>query len=78
MREVPLYGMIRCWTTVSFGDAVLNLRTTTLPKCAAVPRLARIEGSKTFVSLNSRFESHKQEEDDYGIICWWTTGVPRS
>ena len=36
----------------------LNLRTTTLQKCAAVPRRARIQGSQTFVSHNSRLESN--------------------
>ena len=32
-------------------------------KCAAVPRRARIEGSKTCVSPNSRLESNKEEEE---------------
>ena len=41
---------------------VLNLRTTTSQKCAAVPRRARIEGSYSFVSLNSRLESNKEEK----------------
>ena len=30
-------------------------------KCAAVPRRARISGSQTFVPLNSRLESSKEE-----------------
>ena len=38
----------------------LNFRTTTLQKCAAVLRGARIEGSQTFVSLNSRLESDEE------------------
>jgi len=33
-------------------------------KCAAVPRRARIQGSQTFVSLNSRLESNKEEEEE--------------
>ena len=41
----------------------LNLRTTTSQKCAAVPRRARIQGSKTFVSLNSRLESNTEEDE---------------
>jgi len=40
------------------------LRATTSQKCAAVPRRARIEGSKTCVSLNSRLESNKEEEEE--------------
>jgi len=36
---------------------------TTSQKCAAVPRRARISGSETFVSLNSRLESNKEEEE---------------
>ena len=31
--------------------------------CEAVARRARSEGSKTFVSLNSRFESKEEEEE---------------
>jgi len=37
--------------------------------CAAVPRRARIEGSQTFASLNSRLESKKQEEEDLVQLC---------
>ena len=40
------------------------MRTTTSQKCAAVPRRARIEGSKTFVSPNSRLDSNKEEEEE--------------
>ena len=43
-------------------SGVLNLRTTTLRKYAAVPRRARVEGSWTIESLNSRLESNKEEE----------------
>jgi len=39
---------------------VLKLRTTTSQKCAAIPRRARIQGSWTCVSLNSRLESNKE------------------
>ena len=42
---------------------VLNLRTTPSQKCAAVPRRARIQGSYTLVSLNSRLESERKEEE---------------
>ena len=41
---------------------VLNLRTTTSQKREAVSRRARIQGSQTSVSLNSRLESKKPEE----------------
>ena len=42
--------------------AVLDLRTTTSHKCAVVPSRARLEGSKTFVSLKSRLESNKKKK----------------
>ena len=32
--------------------------------CAIFPRRARIQGSQTFVSLNSRLESNKEEEEE--------------
>ena len=32
-------------------------------KCEAIPRRARIQGSQTFVSLNSSLESNKEEEE---------------
>ena len=41
---------------------VLDLKTTTLQNCEAVPRGARIEGSSNFVSLHSRLEIDKEEE----------------
>jgi hypothetical protein len=44
---------------------VPNLRTTSSLKCEAVPRTARIEGPWTCVSLNSRLESNKEEEDSF-------------
>ena len=40
----------------------INLGTTTSQKSEAVPRRARIEGSYTFVSLNSRLGSNKEED----------------
>jgi hypothetical protein len=40
----------------------LNSRTTTLQKCAVVPRRARRKGSYTFVSLNLRLEIDKEEK----------------
>ena len=42
---------------------VLNLRTTTSHKCEAVWGRARIEGSKTLVSLTTRLESREEEEE---------------
>ena len=36
--------------------------STTEQKCGAVPRRARIQGSKMVVSFNSRLESDKEEE----------------
>ena len=45
-------------------DTVLNLRTTTSQRCAAVPRRAHIQGSWICVLLNSRLESNKEEEDE--------------
>ena len=32
-------------------------------RCTAVPRRARMQGSQTIVSLNSRRESNKEEEE---------------
>ena len=43
---------------------VLDLRTTTSQKCEAVPRRARIQGSWTIVSLNSRLESNRGKEEE--------------
>ena len=52
------------------SGTVLNLRTTALQKCGAVPRRARISGLSTLcitVSLNSRLESNKGEEEVQGL-----------
>ena len=51
---------------VSFGTD-LDLRTTTSQNCEAVPRRARIQGSWTFVSLNYRLESNREEEKIWGL-----------
>ena len=44
-------------------STALNLRKTTLQKCAVVPRRARIEGSYIVASLNSRLEINIDEEE---------------
>ena len=44
-----------------FGT-VINLRTTSSQNYEAVARKARILGSQTFVSLNSRLESNEEGE----------------
>ena len=41
----------------------LDLGTTTVQKCAVLPRRARIEGSETFVSLNSRLKRNKEQKE---------------
>ena len=51
-----------------FPDARTDLRTTTSQKCAAVPKRARIEGSKTFVSLNTKCESNRRTEGCRGRL----------
>ena len=45
-------------------DPCITVRTTTLHECAAVPRCARIGGSQTFLLLNSRLASNKEEEEE--------------
>ena len=66
-------GVGTCAATTAFAGAafptVVDLRTTTFldlrtttQKCEAVPRRARIQGSRTCVSPNSRLESDKEEE----------------
>ena len=35
--------------------------------CEAVPKRARISGSKTFASLNTRPESNKEEKEEEGV-----------
>jgi len=57
---------LRCVPTIcTRTDActVLELRTTTLQKCEAVPRRARFQGSYC-VSLNSRLEINKEKEKE--------------
>ena len=52
---------------MSWSGTVLNCRTATSQKCEAVRRRARIQGSWTFVLLNSGLERDKeQEEVSYG------------
>ena len=41
-----------------------DLGTTTLQKCAALPRRTRIQGSWTYVSLNFRLERTKEEDEE--------------
>ena len=41
----------------------INLGTSPLRKSAAIPSRARIQSAYTFVSLNSRLESHKEEDE---------------
>jgi len=43
------------------GFGWFRVQGVTLQKCEAVPRRARIEGSYTCASLNSRLESNKEE-----------------
>ena len=51
----------------------LNVRTTALQKCEAVPRRARIQGSLTFLSVSSRLETYKEEEEikkkEEDLVC---------
>ena len=47
--------------TVEAIGTIVNSRTTASQKCEVVPRRARIQGSYTFESLNSRPESDKEE-----------------
>ena len=58
MREVPLYTLNTEPNAGVDPYRVPLSRTTTLQKCAAAPRRARLQGSKTFVSLNARLELH--------------------
>ena len=51
-------GVIRDLVKVTLLDS----RTTASQNCDAVPRRARIQGTQTFVSLNSRLESNKGQE----------------
>ena len=44
--------------------AILNLRTTTSQKCAAVSRRACIQSSQTLVSPNCRLKSNEEETED--------------
>ena len=44
---------------------IIGVRTTALQKCEEVPSRARIHGSQTCVSLNSRLESNKEDEEEF-------------
>ena len=55
-RRVPVRDRVVLHLTTTPD---LNLRTNTSHKCAAVPRRARIQGSQTFVSLESNKEGEK-------------------
>ena len=59
-RSVKAFTLLRPRSTAS--GTILNLRTRTSQKCEAVPRRARIWGSWTCVSPNSRLESIREEE----------------
>ena len=48
---------------LTMGVPQRDLKTTASQNIEAVPRRARIQGSCTFVSLNSRLESNKEEEE---------------
>ena len=62
MSEVPLY--IHDVTPHHTRISTMSHPTrTTLQKNAEVLRRAHIQGSSTLVSLNSRRESEKEEED---------------
>ena len=56
---------------------VSNLRTPSQQKCGAIPRRARIQGSKIVVSLNSRLESNEEEEEEKKGGSWYI-GWPSS
>ena len=49
-------------TAAICSGGVLNFRATTLHKCEVSPRRARVQGSKTLASLNSRLESKKKKK----------------
>ena len=46
-------------------------KITDLQKRAAVPRRANVQGSQTFVSLNSMLESNKEEEEAWPEVVHW-------
>ena len=53
---------------VPFGT-VIDSRTHTSQNREAVPRRARIQGSQTFVSLNSRLASNTDKEEDGPLLA---------
>ena len=52
------------------SSTVLSLRTIASQKYGAALRRARVEGSKTCVSLKSRLESSKEERRKLSCISW--------
>ena len=58
----PSYETLRSEIRSDLAWVVLDLTTTTLQKCEAVQRRARIQGSYTFASLNFRLENSNEEE----------------
>ena len=46
----------------------VQLRTTTSQKCEADPRRSRTSGSQTCVSLNSRLENDREEEEGGDLV----------
>ena len=57
------------------AGAECDFRTTTSQKCEAVERRARISGSQTCVSLNSRMESNTEEDEE--CVCVSVAALPR-
>ena len=53
-----------------------DLSATFSQNCDAVPRRARISGSYTFVSLNSRLESNDEEEEER-LPEWFSTRLAK-
>ena len=49
---------------VAVSGTVLDVRTIVFQNCEAIPRRARIEGSWTCVSLNSRLEIIQEDEEE--------------
>ena len=74
---VEARGGINTVQRLSSTNRLWGHQTTTLQKCAAVPIRVRVSGSQTFVSLNSRLESNKEEERDITGYESINTQTPR-
>ena len=61
--RAPFCSKVCGWIFRVLALMLNGLKTTAQQKCGAVPRRARIESSWIVVSLNSRLESHKEEEE---------------